>query len=369
LGSITEERFRPKDLEKKSFELEESEEFWRKCQNPYLKKMSSVDEKEFVQPKKRLSKLYGLFTLPCLWMSACGILGNKEPANKTVAMNQNTGCLDELGPLVSSFFKGEADPVVWRQSWTCVDDTLETFTQYVAGSTAGGYTPEDVQILITRFIITGKPITPEFLKGLFALKATLFGGNEQVLSRTEIQRFRKLALFLRDESTVLIPQIWNLKNSPTPANLSRFVGVTEAFGQKLFEELQIDSYSALQRESLITFLVELSKFDVPMEPTQAREWVEFATEIKVFLFRGEPVRIAASEMREVLRLAFRLGSRILSIGALEQRDVGFQLDAAHYLREELLRTVARWNGGIPYENFERIIDGLPKELLPSSNRH
>ncbi|RYZ79551.1 MAG: hypothetical protein EOP04_27535, partial [Proteobacteria bacterium] len=108
-------------------------------------------------------------------------------------MSQNTGCLDELGPLVNSFFKGEANPTVWRDSWTCVDDTLETFTTYVAGSTPGGYTPDDVNVLITRFIITGKPISAEFLKGIFALKTSLFGGNEKILSRIEIQRFRKLA--------------------------------------------------------------------------------------------------------------------------------------------------------------------------------
>ena len=186
--------------------------------------------------------------LALFFCSSCGLLGDKDSKSKTTKLNQSTGCLDTLGPLLRSYLKGTVDANEWVQTWTCVDDTLQTFIQYVRGSSQNAFTQDDIKLLVSRFIITGKPITPEFISGLFAMKATLFGGSTELLTKAEVNQFRILTRFLKVRTVSLIPRFWNYHNAPTRANLDEFAADLSSFGNDLVGQLNVEGHQGVSKE-------------------------------------------------------------------------------------------------------------------------
>jgi hypothetical protein len=320
-----------------------------------------------VRLRTALKQLSQASVLALFFCTSCGLLGDKDDKDKTTKLNQSTGCLDQMGPLFTSYLKGEVDATEWTETWTCVDETLETFTQYVRGSAKDAFTQDDIRVLVSRFILTGKPITKEFISGLFSLKATLFGGSDQFLTKTEVTEFRRVAMFLKNRSVSLIPKIWNYRNATNRKNLDDFASALASFSEDFVNELKVKGNAPLSRDQALLFLTELGRnSSLEMDATETQELIDLFFGVKVMLLSGTNQSISSEELLQVLRIAGDLGGRAIVLDSDDpSEDTSAKLTALISVEKTFLNAAVRWGGKIPFTAFESILDVIPNRWLPT----
>lgn len=303
--------------------------------------------------------------LLALATSGCGLLGDKDPASKLLQVEQkNSGCLDRLGPLMEQYIDGTVAESEWDQAFVCLDDTLDMFVKFVKGSDAAGYTREDVKALTERFILTNKPITRNFVEGIFEVKASLFGGNNRVLSREQVAEFRNLLVFLNRETKVLIPHLYNRKHNPRKAELRAMMAAIDEFGVKFADYLNTGNNPSLSRDSAVMFVKELTKISFPkLTPEEMEQWTDTLLATKHALIRGEENGISGYDWKELFRFGIRMGSVVLGYASTVDNDPLFEVEIAEAGQKILNESVNTWNGAIPLAAFERIVRNVPDSVI------
>lgn len=305
-----------------------------------------------------------------LTFTSCGLFGNKDSKNKTATLNQSTGCLDRLGPLFNEYINGEVNPVEWTTSWECVDSTLETFTQYVQGSAKNAYTQEDVKLLIGRFIITRKPITSEFISSIFSLKASLFGGNNSVLTKDEILKFRQFIAFLKIKSLPMIPKIWAFHHEKSRVNLNHFSDDLQIFSNEiaiyLLSILKVDQNISISKSVLIQFITELGKNSMNFDQAEVPTWISLFMEIKSIFLKGNTQELSPLELVSLFKLSGDLGSKFISLDSSQKNeDTNAKLELLSSLKNNFNVAFKVWGGKIPFSIIENIVNLVPNRFLPS----
>ncbi len=297
-------------------------------------------------------------------MTSCGILGDKKSAEKTLA--QDTGaCLDELGPLAEEYLAGSVNEGKWRATWDCVDETIDMFKKFVKGSEAAGYSSEDIRFLMQKFLFSRNKVTSAFVNGALAVKASLFGGKGENVTNVELDRFRELARFLKEETTALIPHLRNRKTNPTPENMRSFADAVDSFGTHLADYLNTSGNPKLTTEMAIQFLTELSAVSLKSDPKGVQQWTRFLVELKVLLLSGATDGISGADWAKILKFGFRTGGAIIAYLDMGGDDPLFQLEMIERIQNILKTSLNEQNGMLPFAQIERVLDHAPNSLLPT----
>ena len=297
--------------------------------------------------------------------TGCGLLGQKESKAKTTKLNQSTGCLDQLGPIFTLYLHGDITPSEWVGTWDCVDNTLGTLTRYVQGATPGVYSPTEIKSLVENFILTGKPITAEMIQGLFAIKATLIGGRPDRITLSEIATFRSLAQFVKERSVALIPMLYNFQHAKTRANLDQLATALNDFSGALADELPITNHAPLTKASITSFITELSKTSIDFDASDLQTWIDFFFGAKGVVIGGEETSLSGTDILSALHTAGDLGANILTMNSDDANaDSPALLRVIDSLERNLLATVARGDGQIPFATLENLFNLVPKRFLP-----
>ena len=321
--------------------------------------------------KASMKKFMLAFTLTLVG-SSCGLLGNKKPVERILNVQNNVGCLDNLGPQFNKYVDGEISPFEWEETFKCMDNTLNTFTQFVAGNDPEGYNQADVKALTEQFIITQKPVTLNFVRSVFELKSSLFGGKVTVITKGEIAEVRRILTEIRVSSTKLIPHLWNRKHKPEAQNMREFIGAVQLFGAEVARTLNTEKNPTLTKESVAQFLDELSKISFSENKKDLKAWAEFITEIKVTLIGGDTGGIGPRDWKPLLTLGTELGASLAAYFTMNPskpnegfvEDNLFTSEVVYFVRDTLKRQMEQQGGGFAYNQIKRVIDNTPNEILP-----
>jgi hypothetical protein len=295
--------------------------------------------------------------------SSCGLLGNKEKADRNLAQSGGA-CLDGMGPLAKEFLDGTVNETQWLATWDCVDDTIDLFSKFVKGSDSEGYLPDDLRFLMQKFMFSVKTVTPSFVEGSLSLKASLFGGTANRLSNEELNRFRELARFLKVETTVLIPHLKNRRVNPTPANLRAFAAAIENFGNHLADHLNTGPNAKWTIQQAVQFSIELGRLAFDADSKTVEEWTRLGQEVKFLLVRGASDGIDGKDWTKILKFGFRTAGVAIAYLDTPESESAFQIELVNQIQNILNQSISDWNGELPFAQIEKIVDHLPLSLLP-----
>jgi hypothetical protein len=313
-------------------------------------------------------------------ISGCGLLGSKNkpapPSNVGAG-----GCLNNSKNLVSRYIGGEMSQTEWKTSLDCVNESLNFFTDYVRGTTEDAYSQSDMYTLVSRFLITNRPVHPELLRAAFSLKGAIFGGSSSEFTKEEISILKDALVRLRDITSDLIPYL-QIRKKPNPTNeeLIEMVGAFKRAGDQLADYVNTLPVGTFSEQALTSLLNELTaSLDLPVienlgELIMLSKWMAFNSRRDAF---------ENKDWAEMFRIGLGAGGIMLAYKTAVAQDAGdpnrtmmkrmkddyvfrefmwqLALEAKPYINQSL----ARHGGVTPFPLFDHIIDELPKDMLDS----
>lgn len=315
---------------------------------------------------------------PVLWgtlglsiFSGCGIFGKKEEAPTTVVSpGTDLGCFDELGDRMTRYSNGTISEAEWKGTFECVDDALKTFELRVRGEFPTGYSEADVRALLTQFIIRAKPVNAPLVRGLFALKTSIFGGDPNIIEKQWIREVRSLLAILRDYSTKNLELFRERAREKSPEVYIRFVKESDALGQSLnvfFKKFT--GNKPIDRETWTAFLKEALKL------ADIREgWVDDYGELMLTIAGLISQTSSAQISEKVWGQAFGIGLG-LGVGAYvysvvdeivfreDDSKTKFFADLLLGLQPVLQRFTDLYRGTISTERIAEILAAVPTSFL------
>ncbi len=295
--------------------------------------------------------------------SSCGILGDKKAATRTLAQ-EGGACLDELGPLAEKYLDGNVSAEQWGATWDCVDDTIDLFKKFVKGSDESGYNSSDVQILMQKFLFARNTVSPQLVEGALSVKASIFGGSNQYLAKTELDQFRSLVKFIKTETLILLPHLKNRKTDPSSKNLGAFAEAVSTLGDHFADYLKTDGNLRLTTAMIEQFIGELAVVSSTTDPLKAKQWARFLLEVKVLLVHGDEGGISASDWNNILRFGFKFGGSFIAYLDYNDGDSTFQIEMIDRIHSVLKTSLSAWGNTLPYSQMNKIIENVPSNLLP-----
>jgi len=316
-----------------------------------------------VLPLRKAVKILACLGITVCCASSCGILGDKKDASKSLSQTGGA-CLDDLGPLANRFLDGTVDEGQWKATWNCVDDTIELFGKFVQGSETNGYTPDDLRFLMQKFLFSRGTVTPKFVEGALAAKASLLGGPSDHLSKDELASYRALVRFLRDETSLLIPHLRNRATNPTSDNLRALSVAIETFGAHLADYLNTAKNSKLTIDQAVTFTTELAKLSFKTDPATVEAWTRLGQEVKTLLVRGATDGVDGADWTKMIKYGAKATGAMVAYFNVRDDDPNFEIEMVNKLQTVLNQSIVDWGGELPFAQIEKIVDRAPNSILP-----
>ena len=309
---------------------------------------------------------------------SCGLLGAKNVPEAKSNVG-TTGCLNDSKNLVSRYVAGDMSQPQWKSAFDCIDQSLDFFTEYVRGSSQDSYTQNDMYTLISKFLITNRPVHPELMRGAFSLKSALFGGNSLEFKKDEIALLKSSLSRLRDITADLIPYLALRKQqNPTYEQLNDMVAAFKRAGDQLADFINTLPTEMLSDKAVETLVNELVvSLDLPVIDDLSS--VVFS--VKWVLFNSRRDAIETTDWPLVFKTAMGMGGILLAYKTSVGTDLNdprhqvmdrvkndyhfreFLWDLGQQAKPYLTDMVARHGGAIPFPLFDHLIDELPADML------
>lgn len=316
--------------------------------------------------------------------TGCGLLGTASPPTSQTNSAGATGCLDNSKNLVTRYVNGQMDSTSWKSSFTCINTSLEFFTNYVKGSSADAYTPDDMFNLVTHFLITSSPINRDLLVSAFSLKSALFGGNSQEFTKEEITILKSTLTRLGDITGALIPYL-EIRQQANPSydQLLEMVTAFKQAGDQLSDLVNTLPVGMMSDEAMNTLINQLSiTLNLPTINDSGKE----VFLVKWLLFNTRRDALETADWAQILKTTLGTAGIVLAyqssvgddltapkhdLSTRFQNDYLFRefiLNLAVQFRPYLENAISNHHGVIPFPVFEHVIDSLPDTFLPAYPR-
>lgn len=118
--------------------------------------------------------------------TGCGIKIGEKNKSDNVAKISGTDCLDQAMTDLKSFAVGEASDEQVESSMTCLQSMLTTFKENVRGQDANSFTPQELGGFINREYMQSSTLSEGFMLQVGKLKSMLLGGEDNRITKTEI---------------------------------------------------------------------------------------------------------------------------------------------------------------------------------------
>lgn len=305
--------------------------------------------------------------------SGCGALGDKAPAKSV--FRQDNGCFDQLSERVKRYFNGEIEVSEWEATFVCVDNQISYFRKYVRGESPEGFNPADIGDLIRRFLITNRTVSDSFIRSVFDLKASVFGGNNVIITPLQIDEFLAFSKVLKRESLLLIPALRARRRNPTPESFLQLTTALEGFGTNLAEYFSgLHGTFDVPKTSTLPFIRELILIHGG-DASLVDKYGDFAHHLKVIIAGGDPEKIEHQAWPFLVKAAADLGGLFLAYTDEDKlrKDHAEETDRLYI---ELLsrfqtyakKVIARNGNSIPLSLIDPLIDTLPSDGFTSDRR-
>jgi hypothetical protein len=322
-----------------------------------------------------LSKIL-LITL-ALSISSCGMLGSKNKPEEKSNVG-GTGCLDNSKDLVGRYVSGEMNESEWKSSFDCINQSLDFFTQYVHGSNEDSYSQGDMYTLISRFLITNRPVHQELMRGAFNLKRALFGGDANHFTKDQIELMKNSLVRLQVITGDLIPYL-KLRKDPN-ASYQELIEMVNAFRrageqiadyveslplgdlsdqalfvlfEQLAETLDLDLIDGLDRK---VFLAKWMMFNTRRDAIEGGDWPQFFR--SAMTFAGIALSFQTSK-----DLKNPENKEIFSRIADDYHYREFVWELFQQIKPNIIESLTKHDGNTPFPLFDHVIDELPDNIL------
>lgn len=117
-------------------------------------------------------------------------------------------CLGNVLPIMQDFVKGEAQATDVSKSWQCFSSALELFKNRVRGEHPQGYKSTELKDFFERYFLKeGIEISPALLTEIMRIKQIFVGGENQVVTRKEIEDLIRFSGEMENYSLELLPSM------------------------------------------------------------------------------------------------------------------------------------------------------------------
>jgi len=310
-------------------------------------------------------------------ISGCGLLGsmNRPTAQSTVGA---TGCLDNSKDLLNRYSSGTMSTTEWKSAFDCIHQSLNFFTQYVHGSTPGSYSQNDMYSLISRFLITSHPVSPDLMRGAFNLKQSLFGGDAANFTTDQIALLETALNRLEGITSDLIPYL-KVQQDPnvTYDELIEMITQFTVAGQQIGDyvaTLPVNDMSSQALDVLITqlattfgmnvmdglndkiFLAKWMMFNTRPDAIQTQDWPQFFR--SGMTFAGIALAFKASE-----NIQNPNGDPVMTRVMNDYHYREFIWNLVLQVKPSIEASLAAHGGNTPLPLFDHVIDQLPATVL------
>jgi hypothetical protein len=310
-------------------------------------------------------------------ITSCGMLGQKNKPAESSAVG-GTGCLDNSKDLVGRYVSGEMDQSEWKSSFDCINQSLNFFTQYVRGSNENSYSQGDMYTLISRFLITTRPVHRELMRGVFNLKQSLFGGDASQLTNEQIELLKNSLTRLQVITGDLIPYL-KLRQDPN-ATYEEMIEMVNAFrraGEQLADYMGTLPVTDLSDQALTVLIDQLTDtLELPVIEGLDRKmflakWMMFNTRRDAIEGRDWPQFFRAAMTFGGIAVAFKSSQTINNPDnkpafnriANDYRYREFIWELFQQVKPNIVESLTKHDGNTPFPMFDHVIDELPDTFL------
>jgi hypothetical protein len=318
-----------------------------------------------------------LLLISSITLSGCGILGEKNKPLEDSAVG-GTGCLDNSKDLVGRYISGEISQDEWKAAFDCIDQSMKFFTEYVRGSNENSYSQSDMYTLISKFLITNRPIQRELMLGAFNLKRALFGGDSNSFTKDQIELMKTALDRLQGITADLIPYLQTRQKSGL--SYEELINMTTAFknaGDQLADYVRTLPVGDLSEQSVSILFDQLSQsLDLPLIDRLDRKLFL----AKWMMFNSRRDAIERYDWPEFFRSAMTLGGVVLAFKTsinnnnFQNEPVMDRMMNDYRYREFIwnlvlqtkpfiLNSLSYHNGNTPFPIFDHLIDEIPDDIL------
>lgn len=117
-------------------------------------------------------------------------LKDEVEKRETIQMGDESACLSGVSASLGAYMRKEADFEKAEEVFRCIETSIESFANKTSGESPGVYSRASLKHFIEKHVLSGGNFDAEVLAALMRLKASLVGGDEDHLTRLELDRIR-----------------------------------------------------------------------------------------------------------------------------------------------------------------------------------
>ncbi|MEQ1723260.1 MAG: hypothetical protein ABL930_08785, partial [Pseudobdellovibrio sp.] len=188
------------------------------------------------------SKALSLLMVSVLTLSlGCGLKLGEKNKTENIAEIKSAACLKQSVDELKLFFKGEAKDEQVAESVQCLQNVLLAFKDNIRGVNKEAYTPQEIAKFVTQqFLKDGTDFSDEFLTEVMKFKVALVGGDDKLITKTEVEAISSIIAGLKTYLVKLNPHMkiivskWAPEATNSTDNELKFKEAKKAFNTLLF---------------------------------------------------------------------------------------------------------------------------------------
>lgn len=308
--------------------------------------------------------------------------GQKKEEEVLKFNNKKFSCLNQASETMRKIFSEESNPEKIEESLSCLEASLSYFKKRTKGTVPEGYSVQDIRAFFGNYLGDRDRVSDEMSVQMMKIKKGLFGGNEQVVMKSELQALIDIIGTIRQE-------VQNLKLYWNDLLVKEKSSADRQWLQKGHQALQDSIIRIILKTNLVTseysfsdfksLLKELKIFTNPEILKNEEELKQFNKSIalveatKVHLLGDVAELNSSSKWKEAIRMVLEL-HRMYSLYYYHFKGLDRFSPRAFKTGDEILVSSIRlldqswWmqKEGIPFVETQKLLKALfDQKLLPT----
>jgi hypothetical protein len=314
-------------------------------------------------------------------MGCSDYINGSKKEEKVLKLNQDRfACLNNVPQTFRNMLTEDSTAEKMNDSIQCLENSLAYFKKRTKGTVGDGYSVQDLRSFFGHYLGDTDRITDEMAVQMMKVKRALFGGNEKIIQKTELQALIDLLESLRQEIGVLKP-LWDviLVKDSTAASHDVILKAHQLLNDSLTKlvlntNLYQSDYSFDEFKSLMN---ETEKF-IQRAPKQKEfrfiRWFSIIEGVKLHLFGENTDMSSAVKWRQAVSMVLEI-HKIYSLYTYQYKGHSLYTPEALSAGDEIIYDAINlldhsWcmdRDGIKFEDTRKLLVALEdKKILPDN---
>ena len=326
-------------------------------------------------------KNFSLILLICLLFGCSDYIKGKKKEDQVLKFSiDRFACLNTVPESLRNIMADQSTPEKVEETLLCLENSLTYFKKRTKGTVPDGYSIQDIRSFFGNYLGDQDRITDEMAVQMMKVKKGLFGGNDTVIAKAELQSLIDLLTDIRTEVNGLKP-FWDIilvKNAVKPSKEVLFKGhakLQETLTRIVLKTNLVNSDYTF--EDFKSLLNEAEKF-VRRAPGRSGvefiKWVPLLESVKIHLFTDRADMSSAAKWKDAVSMVMVI-HQIYSLYEFHYKGYDFYSPEAFETGDEMLVSAISlldrswWmkSDGIPFYETEKLLQALgAQEFLPKN---